>query len=218
MNLRSKLPWLFFLIASCTTTPSSLTPIPTDSSLSLSPFPFEYIATPPENQFVLIGLGDDDWTCLDGLCECPTVEAAAPPFGFSNGMLQIDPYYLGNDSLLGTDRWSSVRKTKQSIGLFGFYGANTDIYLTFILSFPFRIDRFSFEILGFDAQGSIQIKTKGRYVILLPNEKYESEQPEQRSEECKVLNILTLKNYGFIDDRNVVFSLDFTGTGADFPP
>lgn len=225
MNFRSKLPWLFiatFLVASCNTTTSSLTSIPVDSSLSLSPLPFEYITTPPENQFLLIGLGDDDWTCLDELCDCSTVEAAAPPFGISNGIFQIDPYYLENNdldrSLLGTDLWPSIRKSKQSIGLLGFYGANTDIYLAYILSFPYRISRFSFEILGFDSQGSIQINTRDGYVILLPNESYKFEQSELRYENCKVQNILELKNYGFIDDNNVIFSLDFIDHGADFPP
>lgn len=224
MDSRSKWAWLLvvvLLLAACQPAPSPLTPTPTESELSSSPLPFEYIATPPDGQFILIALGDGDWTCVDGFCECVTVEAAAPPFDFTAGILQIDPYYLGDesrDTLLGTDLWPSMRKTNKSIGLFGFYGANTAIYLTFISSFPFREDRFGFEILGFDSDGSIQIKAKEGYAILPPNETYESEQPEQRSEECKVLNQLMLKNYGFIDDNNVVFSIDFAGYSGDFPP
>lgn len=224
MVYRSKLAWflvIIFFVASCNSVASSSTPIPTESELSSFPMPFEYIAIPPDDQFILIAIGDGDWTCVDGFCKCVTVDAAAPPFDLADGILQIDPYYLGDESresLLGTDLWPSMRKANQSIGLFGFYGANTAIYLSFVSSFPFREDRFGFEILGFDSDGSIQIKTKEGYVILQPNETYESEQPEKRSEECKVLNQLTFKNFGFIDDGDVVFSIDFAGYSGDFPP
>jgi hypothetical protein len=214
--------WIGVLMM-CLTSCGQSTPEITSTPLATlpSPLPFAHISTPPTDKFILIALGDDDYTCLDGLCDCPMVEAAAPPFGFSNGILQINSYYLiGKDvmSLNETDQWLAIKKAKQAIGLFGFYG-QVEEYLTFILSFPFTLDRFGLEILGFDLQGSIQIKTKDDgFSILLPNEEYNTEQPELRSQDCKVLNKLTLKNYGFMDDSNVVFSVDYAGDGSRFPP
>lgn len=208
----------------CLTSCGQSTPETTFTPLATppSPLPFAYVATPPVNQFILMGIGDDDWTCIDGLCDCTMVEAAAPPFGYSDGILRIDPYYLDGDldrPLVGTNQWPSIKKTKLSIGLFGFYGANTDIYLTLISSFPFTLDGFDLEILGFDSQGSIQIKTRDDgFLILLPNQEYNTEKPELRYEGCKILNKLTLKNYGFLDDSNVIFSLDYGYGDFENPP
>ena len=230
MYYRSKWNWLLvaiFLVTSCNSTASTSTPVPTDFSLSSSPLPFEFVAAPPEGKFILIALGDDDYTCLDGLCDCPVVEAAAPPFGFSGEIFQLGPSYLFDDytyadSLIGTNKWSALRKSSSAIGLFGVYSYSStgDVYLAFITSFPYDRNQYGFVFLGVNSQGAIQLKTKDGYFIVFANQEFHTEMPELRSEGCKVLNKFTLKNYGFIDDSNVTFSYDYTNNypPAVFPP
>jgi hypothetical protein len=175
-----------------------------------TPLPFSFVSEVPKNEFLFVHIYDDDYTCIEGFCECAVSEGPAKPFEFLDGKLRINQYFLES---VPTD-WSSVRKSNNFIALYSDWSQWAAQLQTFS-SFPITTPAGGISILGINPQDDIQIMIHNEYVII-PTASYytyTSKQPKDEGATCKVLHKYTLYNYGLIKDENV----EFTGGGCCEP-
>ncbi len=202
-------------MTACSTRARTPTPVPTPT-LPRIPYSIPYISALAEDEFLVLYIDDNDYTCLEERCSCAISEAPARPFQVKGDLLIINPYFFPPhpDDFVSpwqTTDWIQHRRSTGSIGLIGFYSQwnstaelFTDFSSTGMLASSSDIPG-PFEILGADAAGMIQGRTNGGYWLAAPRAAFVVEVPQEIDEHCKVLHIYTLTNYGFFKDENVRF-------------
>jgi hypothetical protein len=180
------------------------------AALLQTPLPFSFVSELPKNEFLFVHVHNDDYSCVEGFCECAVAEAPAKPFEFLDGKLRLNQYFL---ETVPTD-WISLRKSNNLVALYSDWSQWTAQLETFP-SFPIMTSAGSYSILGVDQQGSIQVVIDSEYVIVPAGSyhTYTNKQSDEISDNCKVVHKYTLYNYGLIQDENV----EFTGGGCCEP-
>ena len=177
------------------------------TALPQTPLPFSLVSELPQNEFLFVHVYDDDYTCVDGFCACFVAESPAMPFEFVDGKLRINQYFFQTVPI----DWITLRKESNVLALYSDWSQWTAQSQTFSF-FPFTTPVSGFSILGVNSQGDIQIRIENEYVIIPTGSSYAdtNEQPEEKSDDCKVLHKYTLYNFGLIKDEDV----EFTGGGC----
>ena len=152
----------------------------------------------PEGQFLFVFVEDDDYTCLDGLCGCPVSEAPPMPFEFRDDKLLLYPYWF-DPTEPNSVTLEEIAAANVLYGDYSQWTANLRLSSTF----PIETLASKLLIVGANSQGDIQIQADAEYMVVPVGSKYNAEEPETQSENCKVLHKYTLTNYGFIKDTNV---------------
>ena len=171
------------------------------SSVPVQPTPwptliqFEAVKVFPENQFLFVVVSNEASCGAD--CNCPAVEGIMDPFRFKDGTL-----YLLQVNFDTQETWSETRADQKAIGFYIYQSVSRAQY-SFMASFPFESPLSGFVIEGVDKEGAILVRASEQDTILQPGQNLKTEHV-QRSGACEMTYSNSLKNFGFIEDSQVV--------------